>query len=128
MPTLQQRLAQEAYRAVEDRRAAHAGDEYKRVCQTFPALVHNGGLCQAVAFLQSKVSDQRGQVQHYLDDLAGVLGMESSVLAAHSREAEVLAYQRLTQHVLSAATWLKRYAEALLPSSKDVERRQGGAL
>jgi hypothetical protein len=55
-----------------------------------------------------------------IDDLVKVLNApanptfrDAEALAQHSREANVVAYLRLTREALSAAVWIKRYVESL---------------
>lgn len=118
--TRQQQWAQRAYDAVSARKQARVGDDYGSFCKGFPALIHQSGLCQALAFAQAKAGghDGRSEAGQYLEDLARVLGLQRNEFADSSRSADVLTYQRLTQDALAAATWLKRYAEALLDDVK----------
>lgn len=108
MRTRQQLWAEKAYQQVESMKDKQGEADYQRVCKTFPALIHNCGLCQALAFAEAK------EHREYLNALAAVLGTSKDNLAQQSRESHILEYQRLTQNALQASTWLKRYAEALL--------------
>lgn len=108
MRTRQQLWAEKAYKQVVFMKDTPKEAEYQRVCRSFPALIHTCGLCQALAFAEAK--DQT----EYLNALSTVLETFKDDLARQSREAPILEYQRLTQNALHAATWLKRYAEALL--------------
>jgi len=109
MPTREQERAQRAHARVAGRKGGGQEAEYKRFCQRFPALLQSCGLAQAVAFAEAK--DQAP----YLDDLACVAGAcNRETLAAQAREAGLARYQKLSRDALSAAAWLKRYAEALL--------------
>lgn len=119
MATRQQERAQAAYARVSphvhDPRAENARVEkekeadYMRFAKSFPALIQSCGLAQALAFAASKAPDG------YLEDLAQVMAAGSKEdLARQAREAEVPAYQRISRDALAAATWVKRYAEALL--------------
>lgn len=125
MPMRQQKWATRAYDAVSQRKGTPIEEEYARICKTFPALLHGCGLCQAVAFAEAKGADKgkdkglRTEFGQYLHDLAVVLGMDQEELSRRSRRDEVLSYQRLSQDTLAAASWLKRYAEALLKDSLD---------
>jgi CRISPR-associated protein Cmr5 len=109
MPTREQERAQRAYACVAGRKGNGKEADYKRFCQRFPALVQSGGLAQAVAFAEAKDRTD------YLDDLACVAGScNRETLAAQARGDELARYQKLSRDALAAATWLKRYAEALL--------------
>lgn len=114
MPNRQQELADKAYRIVNGRRGETAAKEYRSVCQSFPAMIHNSGLCQAVAFAEAKGRSDRDEMKMYLDDLAQMLGSQRDEFASLVRGAGTTEYQRLTREALAAATWLKRYAEALI--------------
>lgn len=122
MPTRQQSWAQKAYDVVRVKGSNPLKADYARVCKTFPALIHNSGLCQAVAFAESKDQGKGEEFGQYLDGLASILGMDSKQLSRRSRSDEVLAYQSLTHDALAVATWMKRFAEALL---KDEAKDQG---
>jgi CRISPR-associated protein Cmr5 len=87
--------------------------EYKRFCKGFPALVHTSGLCQALAFAEARNRSA------YVADLATVLQLSHEQLLRLSRDAGVADYQKLSRESLAAATWLKRYAEALLKGDED---------
>jgi CRISPR-associated protein Cmr5 len=104
--TYEQKLAQKAFACVNrpDRRE---NKEYISFAKSFPSLVHSCGLVQAVAFARMKNSA-------YLDDLTAVLQeIENGIdLPARSRDTEVVEYMRLSRWALSAASWLKRCAQA----------------
>ncbi|MCL4514095.1 MAG: type III-B CRISPR module-associated protein Cmr5 [Firmicutes bacterium] len=125
MPTRQQEWAKRAYQAVKQKMGSPLEADYARVCKTFPALIHNSGLCQAVAFAQAK-KEKGEEFGQYLDGLAIVLGTNSGELARRSREEEVLSYQRFTQDTIAAASWMKRYAEALLEDEKNNKKANNG--
>lgn len=121
--TRSQRLAQEAFARV----AAHgqANKEYVSVAKKFPALIHTCGLAQAVAFARAK----GGQQDVYAEDLAAVLRAgghgairSADALARQTRESAVSGYLRLSRDGIEAASWIKRYVEAVAPDlAKEVE-------
>lgn len=117
MPTRQQRLAQLAYQQVSSKKGQPIEEAFARVCRSFPALIHNSGLCQAVAFAESKDQGKDKEFGQYLLSLSAILGIDRDHFTQESRTADVLRYQRLTHEALMAASWLKRYAEALLKDS-----------
>ena len=118
--TRQQVRAQTAYECISPRtKDANAqqikiNNEYSQLAKRFPALVHNCGLAQALAFVQAKEKDENiGKA--YLSNLSDVMGLEKEDdLGSISRSAELREYQRLTREAIESATWLKRYSEALL--------------
>ncbi|MFO1429292.1 MAG: type III-B CRISPR module-associated protein Cmr5 [Candidatus Competibacteraceae bacterium] len=108
-PTREQQRAQQAYERVKNYSGDKREADYQRFCKRFPALIQSCGLAQSVAFAQAKLPE-------YLEDLAKVIDQSwnKDKLAEQARTAPLLQYQQHTQAALSAATWLKRYAEALL--------------
>ena len=109
MATREQERAQMAYSKVSPR--ANGADEadYMRFAKSFPALIQSCGLAQALAFAQAKKHES------YLNDLATVMKVGNSAdLASRARDSALSEYQRYSREALAAATWLKRYAEALL--------------
>lgn len=108
MRTRQQKWAETAYKSVQGKKGKSDEEDYGRFCKSFPALLHTAGLCQALAFAGAKGH------RDYLGDLSGILEQNSETLQEMSRTADVLEYQRLSREAMFAATWLKRYAEALL--------------
>ncbi len=93
-------------------------EEYKALARRFPALMHNAGLCQAVAFAVAKGGTEGNESapSRYLDDLAAVMGFESGAeLNARCLEAGLGEYLLLTRRAMDAAGWLSRYVEAVFP-------------
>jgi CRISPR-associated protein Cmr5 len=115
--TNSQRMAEAAYKGMAGRlRSLNESDrdKYASFARSFPSLVQACGLAQAVAFARAKHREQ------YLDDLAAVLNAagHSETASADSleratRENPVPAYVRLSRNALQAASWLKRYVEAV---------------
>jgi len=86
--------------------------DYGRQSLRLPALIHHCGLCQALAFLESKSAGEKGEAyRRLLSDLATVSGLGG--LASEARGADIAKYIRMTQEAIASAEWLKRYAEAL---------------
>jgi CRISPR-associated protein Cmr5 len=114
MKTYDQKMAEKAFEKVNYRYLDYgdeAREKYKSFASSFPTLIHSCGLVQAVAFAEARDGND------YLTDLREVLGMVESAaahdLAAMSRNSDVLDYLRLSRRALSAASWLKRYAQAI---------------
>ncbi len=114
--TRSQRYAQRAFGCIQRRADELKGDDKKKerkelsgFAKRFPTLIHTCGLCQALAFAQAKDRDD------YLDDIATVLErLSRDKLLAKARSAAVPEYMDLSRNTIMAASWLKRYAEALL--------------
>ena len=109
--TNSQKMAQTAYQRIAARKPDR---EFASFARSFPSLVHVCGLAQAVAFATAKHREQ------YLEDLAAVLlaaghaeSTSADRLERSTREYLVPAYVRLSRNALQAASWLKRYVEAV---------------
>ncbi len=117
MNTINQKLAQRAHERIYVRpKANDKNDEYLSFCKKFPALVHNCGLAQAVAFAKTKApkGNQEDKTEGYLADLASVVDMGQDELEEEARKAPLSAYQNLTRRVIASAAWLQLYADAML--------------
>ncbi len=121
--TNSQKMAQAAYRRIVDRKPDR---EYASFARSFPSLIHDCGLAQAVAFAQAKGTSEKGKEKKppgkYLEDLAAVLAAvghydvaTADKLETATRDSPVPAYVRLSRNALQAAGWLKRYVEAVSP-------------
>ena len=107
--TRSQKLAQAAFACVQNR-----GITYEPFARKFPALIHTCGLAQAVAFALAKKETA------YLGDLAAVLKasghpeiVDGPALDKHARTQTLSGYLRLSRDAINAASWLKRYVEAV---------------
>jgi len=114
--TRQQMRAQNAYgcvSSVEKEKVIKEKEteDYAQIAKKFPALVHNCGLAQAIAFVQAK-EGETGET--YIAHLTKTMMSEEGDIGSASRSADLMKYQRLTREVIESATWLKRYSEALL--------------
>lgn len=90
---------------------------YGRVCHLFPSLLLLNGLSLTTLFFRSKDK----QSEQYLLDLGRAIGHvkleEGSIKCMSFSE-----YQALSLKALRAATWFKRYAEAILKVTSSEER------
>ncbi|GHS92395.1 hypothetical protein AGMMS50276_00170 [Synergistales bacterium] len=114
MKTYDQKMAEQAFKCVNSANKRDKVEEYRSFALSFPSLVHSCGLVQAVAFAEIKNRD-------YLKDLVAVLNEveKETDLASKSREAQVVDYMRISRHALSAASWLKRYVQAIIGDKKE---------
>lgn len=113
MQTRQQERAAAAYTRVNAMLGQAKQKDYGRLCLHLPALIHQCGLCQTVAFLQAKAKDKT-ESAHFrvLEDLAGV--MKTLDLPKAARNGQLGEYLQLSREAMRAAEWMKRYAEAVL--------------
>ena len=107
LKTRNQRYAGSIYDQVQSVPAEQRG-EYEGMAQKLPILIRTAGLAQALAFAQT-----RGQAaQRLLDDLANVVEAGTGEgLLSRSRQDQLPKYMRLTQEVLTALLWYKRFAQ-----------------
>lgn len=108
--TKDQKMAQAAYGRIVDRHRQGEGfEEYCNFAYAFPALIHSCGLVQAVAFAKAK-----GKAD-YIADLQAVFDRvdDAGDLYERSRAADLSEYARISRHALAAASWLKRYCQAM---------------
>lgn len=108
--TRTQAMAQAAWIAVQPHKAEGG---YASFAKSLPALIHTAGLCQAVAFAQAG----KGLEPQVLEDVMKTSGLDSGAtvlaFADMCRRAPLPEYMRRTRLMLAAATWVKRYVEAL---------------
>jgi CRISPR-associated protein Cmr5 len=67
---------------------------------------------QALAFVDTRGKESQKRL---LQDLAETVGKpDSASLLKRARESEISEYMLLTQHVLDALLWYKRFAQSVL--------------
>lgn len=87
-------------------------DQYGSMAHQLPVLVRSAGLAQALAFVEARGKDAHKDL---LNDLAQVVGYgDGKTLAAKSRTAELTDYMLLTERILAALVWYKRFAQSVL--------------
>ena len=129
--TRNQRYAEQIYNQVQSVSATQRAG-YEGMAHKLPVLIRTAGLAQAFAFVCA-----RGETEHrlLLDHLAEVVGAGNALnLLARSRSDELARYIRLTQEVLAALLWYKRFAqtpsptpaEAAVPNNPSNQADQGG--
>jgi CRISPR-associated protein Cmr5 len=99
--------------------------KYGSMAHKLPVLVHTAGLAQAIAFVSS-----RGDKAHeaLLTDLAATVGYKDDVkrFMNDSRNLAFYEYMRLSQKVMAALLWYKRFAESVLEVQPGDEADEGG--
>ncbi len=114
MQTREQKYAQDVYNRV----CAIINDErmnrkkYGGMAHKLPILIRTAGLAQALTFVEAR-GDKSGSQCQLLRDLGATVG-HGDKLAADARSAELGEYMRLTQQVLDALLWYKRFAQSVL--------------
>ena len=89
--------------------------KYRSFAQSFPTLIHTCGLMQAIAFAAKK---NQGYLCDFIYVLKGGQQDDDNFLDAVYK-MELMKYVIKSRDAIQAASWLKRYAEALLPEPDD---------
>lgn len=97
--------------------------KYRTLALNFPNMILQSGLCQAVGFLLAQNGKNNNNEKHHqklLGHLAELLNApDGEILHKHILQAELSEYQLLTRKALDAASWLKRYTQALLDKENE---------
>lgn len=129
MQSREQRYAKMVYEQVCEYPGKFAKDstqrkEYGSIAHKLPVLVRTAGLAQALAFVDSR---KKEPYKKLLDHLAATVGEQSiDALLKHSHEATLSEYMYLTEQVLLALKWYKRFAQSVLEVDPTVDD-QGGS-
>jgi CRISPR-associated protein Cmr5 len=88
--------------------------KYGGMAHKLPILIRTAGLAQALAFVEAR--GDKEELQHkLLAHIAEVtIQTDSATLLKRSREDNLTAYMHLTQKVLDALLWYKRFAQSVL--------------
>ncbi|CAL1241054.1 type III-B CRISPR module-associated protein Cmr5 [Candidatus Methylocalor cossyra] len=116
MPTRSQRYAAAIYERVRDVQnlPRKQQKQYGALCHRFPSIVLENGLAAALGFLAAKGREDDSPPRRLLNDYGQVLGRANLHLHVIRTTTSLAEYRRLTQEILTAAEWFKRYAEAIL--------------
>lgn len=84
---------------------------YGGMSHKLPILIRTAGLAQALSFVEAKAIKVNA-LQQFLKDLSETVGKQD--LARGSRELPLSEYFRLTQQIMAALLWYKRFAQSVL--------------
>lgn len=90
----------------------------KTLCMKTPALIHQSGAVQAIAFLRSR----EGAIgRDFSTRLAVVMGVanDDALHALAVSDTDVVAYMMFTERLSDAAVWLRRFAQSDLADVED---------
>ena len=128
MHSREQTYAATAYKKVSEypgplHKDAQERTQYGSMAHKLPILIKSAGLTLALAFV-----DSRGKKPYemLLEHLAATVGEGSREnLIARSRTADLTEYMHLTERVMFALKWYKRFAESVL-EVKPTDEANGG--
>ncbi|MBA3944415.1 MAG: type III-B CRISPR module-associated protein Cmr5 [Herpetosiphonaceae bacterium] len=121
MKTRDQRYAQSAWDRVSQVDQP-LRDKYGAMAHQLPILILSAGLTQALAFVDSR---KDAACDALLDDVAHTIGLSNrATLRSQSHTLSLQEYMWLTQQVLAALLWYKRFAESVM----NVDTRKSGVL
>lgn len=123
--TLTTRQQQAMLLAIEHVTAVQADDRisnttYGAICHGLPPLILNGGLCQTLAFIESKASGKGANAKAYgaiRGHICGILGIthtENDTLVQQIAREDIAEYMRQTRVLLAAWVYYKRFAVSIL--------------
>lgn len=127
--TLEQERAKKAWEDIQNV-ARRSEDDFKKkygsLARRVPMLVLTNGLGQTLAYLRSKGKDDQSNEHNVL--FRHLADWTMSQVAPNEKDRDLLAwvlnndsaaYRRATAEALAYLTWLKRFAEAELPTEGD---------
>lgn len=133
-PTLDQRRAQHAWKAVEDAGQFRDAEDFAREAKRLPVRIKTAGLGQALAFLNAKSKSDKDYQDHrsrLLKELGDWLLKERRLASwpkeANDRKAVIQAIingdanllRRATEEALLYLQWLTRFSEAEFGTGDD---------
>jgi len=126
MKTREQSYAAQAYVQVYE---MHDKDEdyrdaYGSMAHRLPVLVRQAGLVQALAFVEARGKDPHKQLLEHLAEVVLDSGTKDDLLD-RSRNDAMMAYMHLTENVLAALAWYKRFAQSILDVDPTAEGDEG---
>lgn len=126
MQTRDQRYATIAYGYVQ--KVKEDGEKkykvYGSLAHKLPILIHHAGLAQALAFVDTRIDESIAQ--RFLNNLAATVEQgDRNTLLKYAREAHLSEYMLLTQQVLAALLWYKRFAQSILQVEASDEEAEG---
>ena len=124
--TRDQKYAAEIFKqvkALEPHKNEEWVKDYGRLANHLPVLVKKAGLAQALSFAEAKASQGDKQLLQDLQTAINEIGRQSVNLMDRSRMAPLSEYLWLTQQVMTALHWYKRFAQSVLYVNQGDERR-----
>lgn len=110
-----QKYAENAYPLVKAIKGTDVEAKYRTLALTFPTMIMQSGLAQAVGFLMAKNKPEHQKILEHITTLLNFQG-DNATHNMHKkvRTASLTEYQLMTRQALEASAWLKRYTQSLL--------------
>ena len=126
MKTREQHYAAQTYNQVYEVFAQDKPyrDAYGSMAHRLPVLVRQAGLVQALAFVEARGKDPHKQLLEHLAEVVLDGGTKNDLLT-RSRNDAMMAYMHLTENVLAALAWYKRFAQSILDVDPTAEGDEG---
>ncbi len=123
MPTRTQERLMQAHRDVLAVSTDSTLDETQRtryggLCHKVPVMIRTCGLCQTVAFMESKKAKEKSH-ERMLEHIAAILGADASGLATAVAKMPTVEYMHKTRLLLEALVYYKRFAVSILKAEAD---------
>lgn len=116
MITRDQKFAMDAYEKVSRVKKEDASS-YGSMAHKLPILIRTAGLAQALAFVSSRGKPSQKQL---IEDISETIG-KKEMLLERARAAELREYMYLTEQVMAALLWYKRFAQSVLGVDAGIE-------
>lgn len=114
------KYAELAYPLVKKVKGTDTEAKYRTLALTFPTMIMQSGLAQAIGFLRAKATaTKKPENEHFhilLNHLIQLVAEKKDVESFQKKilESTITDYQKLTRDAIEASSWLKRYTQALL--------------
>lgn len=123
MPTRAQAQLMQAHRDVVAVSEAEGLNEvqkarYGNLCHKVPVMIRTCGLCQTIAFMESKKSKEPSHAR-MLQHIAGLLDIQADRLATAVAQMPTVQYMHKTRLLLEALVYYKRFAVSILKAEAD---------
>lgn len=124
--TIDQRRAKQAWddvKGVDEKHRDTLGRKYNSLARSAPAMVQSNGLGQTLAFFRAKAGPSRSGEHWLLYShlsqwvLSQLMVTDNNDLLDWIVQQDTQSYRRATSETLAYLSWLKRFAEAVLPEA-----------
>lgn len=111
-----QKYAQIAYKLVEAVKGSTMEAKYRTLALNMPTMIMQSGLSQVIGFLMAKNESHHKEMLEHLETLLNSRPLHKDVI-----QSDVKHYQNLSRQAIEAASWLKRYTQAMLKEKEGAQ-------